>query len=151
MKKHNFISYLIFVFIALVATAGVLQAQRPVRNIQNTTQNQQVCVDRNNTLRTGATARSYSYTIEEMSIANVTVMDGSVSVTHQKPDRIKVILPEGVEEVTYIIYDANNQAILKNCIKGQGGTFNFNLQPGEYRLQIIDRKGAERNFRIMKR
>lgn len=152
MKKHNFISYLIFVFITLVAIGGVMQAQRPVRTINNNAQNQQVRLDRNNNaVRTGATPHEYTYIIDEMSIANVTVMDGSVTVQYQKSDRIKVLLPAGTEEVIYYVYDANNQAILKNCIKGSGGTFNFNFQPGEYRLQIIDNRGAERNFRIVKR
>ena len=152
MKRHRFIGYLIFVFVALIAMAGVMQAQRPVRTVQNNAQNQQVRLDRNNnTVHTGAPAHEYTYTIDEMSIPNVSVMDGNVSVQYQKSDRIKVLLPAGTDDVTYYVYDANNQAILKNCIKGSGGTFNFNFQPGEYRLQIIDRKGAERNYRIVKR
>jgi len=139
--------------LALIATVTVL-AQRPVQTRQiNRNNNAAMQVDRNNNVaRTNAT-KTYTYTISEMSIANVSVMDYATTVKQEgRTDKVKVTISNCSVSISYYLYDANNQAINKNSLSSNGGLIDMSsYQPGEYRLQIIEQKGAERNFRIIKR
>lgn len=139
---------------ALVLFGGMVFAQRPVNNRNISTNNNTRTIDRNTTVtrNAGATAKTYSYTISEMSIANVTVMDNAATVKQEgKTDKVKVTV-NGVSGVSYYLYDANDQAVSKNYINGGNGYVDMsNYQPGEYRLQIIEPKGAEKNFKIVKK
>lgn len=139
---------------ALVLFGGMVFAQRPAvqRNVNNANQNAQK-TNTNVTVRTaGATAKTYSYTISEMSIANVTVMDNAATVKQEgRTDKVKVTV-NGVSGVSYYLYDANDQAVSKNYINGGNGYVDMsNYQPGEYRLQLIEPKGAEKNYKIIKK
>ncbi|MBO4751320.1 MAG: hypothetical protein J5526_01060 [Bacteroidales bacterium] len=137
---------------AIVLFAGMAFAQQPInKRTVNTSANK---VDKNNTItrNAGATAKTYSYTISEMSIANVTVMDNAATVKQEgKTDKVKVTV-NGVSGVSYYLYDANDQAVSKNYINGGNGYVDMsNYQPGEYRLQLIEPKGAEKNYKIIKK
>ena len=140
---------------ALVLFGGMVFAQRPVQtaptrnagnaNVQNT-------INRNNNVaRTNAT-KTYSYTVSEMSIPNVSVMDYATTVKQEgRTDKVKVTV-NGVSGVSYYLYDANDQAVSKNYINGGNGYVDMsNYQPGEYRLQLIEPKGAEKNYKIIKK
>lgn len=140
---------------ALVLFGGMVFAQRPVNNRNiNATNNATRTVERNNTItrNAGATAQSYTYTISEMSIANVTVMDNAATVKQEgRTDKVKVTV-SGVSGINYYLYDANDQAVSKNYINGGNGYVDMSsYQPGEYRLQIIEPKGAEKNYKIIKK
>jgi hypothetical protein len=110
-------------------------------------------VDRNNARITGAQAKTYSYTVSEMSIANVSVMDYATTVKQEgRTDKIKVTISNCSVSISYYLYDANDQAVAKNTLSSNGGMVDMsNFQPGEYRLQIIEQKGAEKNFKIIKK
>ncbi|MBO4588728.1 MAG: hypothetical protein J5711_07525 [Bacteroidales bacterium] len=139
---------------ALVLFAGMVFAQRPTTTTRATnTTNTATKINKNANVRTaGATAKTYSYTISEMSIANVTVMDNAATVKQEgKTDKVKVTV-NGVSGVSYYLYDANDQAVSKNYINGGNGYVDMsNYQPGEYRLQLIEPKGAEKNYKIIKK
>lgn len=140
---------------ALVLFAGMVFAQRPTnqRNVNTTNVRNAEKTNTNTTIRTaGATAKTYSYTISEMSIANVTVMDNAATVKQEgRTDKVKVTV-NGVSGVSYYLYDANDQAVSKNYINGGNGYVDMsNYQPGEYRLQLIEPKGAEKNYKIIKK
>ena len=139
---------------ALVLFAGMVFAQRPTTTTRATnTTNTATKINENANVRTaGATAKTYSYTISEMSIANVTVMDNAATVKQEgKTDKVKVTV-NGVSGVSYYLYDANDQAVSKNYINGGNGYVDMsNYQPGEYRLQLIEPKGAEKNYKIIKK
>lgn len=143
-----------FFAILFCLLAMTVMAQRPVQNRQVTTSNAQVTrtVDRSNIRVTGAQVKTYSYTISEMSIANVTVMDNAATVKQEgKTNKVKVTV-NGVSGVSYYLYDANDQAVSKNYINGGNGYIDMSAyQPGEYRLQLIEPKGAERNFKVIKK
>ncbi|MBQ3581315.1 MAG: hypothetical protein II975_10055 [Bacteroidales bacterium] len=141
---------------ALVLFGGMVFAQRPVQtaptrnagnaNVQNT-------INRNNNVaRTNAT-KTYSYTVSEMSIPNVSVMDYATTVKQEgRTDKVKVTISNCSVSISYYLYDANNQAISKNSLSSNGGIIDMSsYQPGEYRLQIIEQKGAEKNFKIIKK
>ena len=138
---------------ALVLVAGMVFAQRPTTTTRTTNNTNSNKIDKNVNLRTaGATAKTYSYTISEMSIANVTVMDNAATVKQEgRTDKVKVTV-NGVSGVSYYLYDANDQAVSKNYINGGNGYVDMsNFQPGEYRLQLIEPKGAEKNYKIIKK
>lgn len=143
-----------FFAILFCLLAMTVMAQRPVQNRQVTTSNAQVTrtVNRSNIRVTGAQVKTYSYTISEMSIANVTVMDNAATVKQEgRTDKVKVTV-NGVSGVSYYLYDANDQAVSKNYINGGNGYIDMSAyQPGEYRLQLIEPKGAERNFKVIKK
>ena len=139
--------------LALIATVTVL-AQRPVQTRQiNRNNNAAMQVDRNNNLCTANQTKQYSYTISEMSIANVSVMEYATTVKQEgRTDKVKVTISNCNVSISYYLYDANDQAINKNALSSNGGFIDMSsYQPGEYRLQIIEQKGAERNFRIIKK
>lgn len=144
-----------FFAILFCLLAMTVMAQRPIQPRQVTTSNAQVTrtVDRSNIRVTGAQTKTYSYTISEMSIVNVSVMDYATTVQQQgKTDKVKVTISNCNVSICYYLYDANNQAINKNTLSSNGGLIDMSAyQPGEYRLQIIEQKGAERNFKIIKR
>ena len=139
----------------LVATACF--AQRPVQQAKKVTNNttvQQVRQGRDNTgVRTTATqTQSYTYTISVMDIPNVTVSDAVFQLTYVKPDRIKVMLQQPIDKLTYYVYDANNTAITKGDMKGTSLCIDFkNYQPGEYRIQFLCEKDSQKNYKITKR
>lgn len=134
--------------LAVVAVAQRPVTARPQVSNQN---NAAMKVNRNNNICTAQT-KTYSYTISEMSIPNVTVMDNATTVKQEgRTDKVKVTVQQ-VSGICYYLYDANDQAISKNYINGGNGYVDMSsYQPGEYRLQLIEPKGAERNFKIIKK
>lgn len=134
--------------LAVVAVAQRPVTTRPQVSNQNNTA---MTVNRNNNICTVQT-KTYSYAISEMSIPNVTVMDNATTVKQEgRTDKVKVTVQQ-VSGISYYLYDANDQAISKNYINGGNGYVDMsNYQPGEYRLQLIEPKGAERNFKIIKK
>jgi len=143
---------------ALVLFGGMVFAQRPVqtaptRNTANTNTNAQANLQRGQ--RTIATNgnKTYSYTVSEMSIPNVSVMDYATTVKQEgRTDKVKVTISNCSVSISYYLYDANNQAISKNSLSSNGGIIDMSsYQPGEYRLQVIEQKGAEKNFKIIKK
>lgn len=143
----------LFIMIAMTMLAMVCIAQRPVQTRTVSNAQQTTLINRNNnTVRTNA-VKTYSYTIDEMSIANVSVMEYATTVRQEgRTDKVKVTISNCNVSITYYLYDANNQAVAKNTLSSNGGFVDMsNFQAGEYRLQIIEQKGAERNFRIIKK
>lgn len=139
--------------LALLCVAS-LAAQRPVnRQVSRTNTTVQASLNRtgNATLNNGV--KTYSYTVSEMSIANVSVMDYATTVKQEGcTDKVKVTISNCNVSISYYLYDANNSAITKNTLSSNGGTIDMSAyQPGEYRLQIIEQKGAEKNFKIVKK
>lgn len=136
---------------ALVLFAGMVFAQRPVQNNRgtNTTLNKR---DASGVRTANANSKSYSYTITEMSIPNVTVMDAAATVRQDgTADKLKVTV-NGNDGINYYIYDANDQAVSKNYFKTASTSIDMSsFQPGEYRIQLLDKKGAEKNYKIIKK
>lgn len=138
---------------ALVLFGGMVFAQRPVqRNTNQTNASAQLNSQKTQKVAT-ATAKTYSYTVSEMSIPNVSVMDYATTVKQEgRTDKVKVTISNCSVSISYYLYDANNQAISKNSLSSNGGIIDMSsYQPGEYRLQIIEQKGAEKNFKIIKK
>lgn len=145
----------VLILSALVLFAGMVFAQRPAvqRNVNTNNVRTAEKINTNTTIRTvGATTKTYSYTISEMSIANVTVMDNATTVRQEgRTDKVKVTVSD-VSGVSYYLYDANEQAVTKNYINGGNGYIDMSCyQPGEYRLQLIEPKGAEKNYKVIKK
>lgn len=136
---------------ALVLFAGMVFAQRPVQNRGNnqTTLNKR---DASGIRNAAANSKTYSYTISEMSMPNVTVMDAQATVRQDgTADKLKVTV-NGNDGINYYIYDANDQAVSKNYFKTASTTVDMSsFQPGEYRIQLLDKKGAEKNFKVIKK
>lgn len=141
----------ILAIVLCVCAVGVVMGQRPVRQVSVGNNNSQVTLQRGERI-CGSAVKTYSYTISEMSIANVTVMDNVATVKQEgRTDKVKVTV-NGVSGISYYLYDANDQAVSKNYINGGVGYIDMSsYQCGEYRLQLIEPKGAERNFRIVKK
>ena len=130
--------------LVLTIIAVTLIAQRPIRRVQNESN---VHLERTDMRVTSP--NNFYYIIEEMSIPNITVIDANITVASSN-NKIRINYPS-VAEYNYIIYDANDQAIIKYSSKSQTHSFDFRFDEGEYRLQIIDPKGAEKNFKIIKK
>lgn len=97
----------------------------------------------------------FAYTIQKMTIPNVTEMDLDISVTQVgKSDILEASIPTKGDDgpsLAYYLYDNNNQCINKGYIKKWPGTIDMSqYQPSKYRLQFVDSKGAEKNFQIVK-
>lgn len=92
------------------------------------------------------------YTVSEITIPNVTVMDNAATVEQEgSTDKVEVSV-EGGSDVNYNLYDANDQLILKGNIAGGEGYIDMSsCQAGEYRLQLLNPKGAEKNFKVVKK
>lgn len=146
----------VLILSALVVLGGLAFAQKPVQkkvtNVANPNATQTVTgVNDNSGIRTATSnAKAYNYTVQAMSVANVTVMDANITVTPQNAqNKLKVTQAAGI---SYVLYDANNQAIAKDYIKAASAQIDMNsYQPGEYRLQFVDDKGAEKNFKVFKK
>jgi len=136
--------------VLFVCAVCVVMGQRPVRQV-SVSNNSRVSVQRGDRI-CGTAVKTYSYTVTEMSIANVTVMDNAATVKQEgRTDKVKVSVGS-VSGITYYLYDANDQAVTKNYINGGVGYVDMSsYQCGEYRLQLIEPKGAEKNFRIVKK
>ena len=132
---------------ALVLCAGMVFAQRPAATVKTNTA--KATATKGATLNAGTT---YAYTITEMSIPNVTVMDAAATVRQDgKADKLKVTV-NGNDGINYYIYDANDQAVSKNYFKTASTSIDMSsFQPGEYRIQLLDKKGAEKNFKVIKK
>jgi len=131
---------------ALVLFCGMVFAQRPA---QKANLNKK---DATAVRAAATTAKTYSYTITEMSIPNVTVMDAAATVRQDgTADKLKVTV-NGNDGINYYIYDANDQAVSKNYFKTASTVIDMSsFQPGEYRIQLLDKKGAEKNYKIIKK
>lgn len=137
---------------ALVLFAGMVFAQRPVQTSRNNNQATLNKRDASGVNTAAAKPKTYSYTITEMSIPNVTVMDATATVRQDgNNDRLKVTV-NGNDGINYYIFDVNDQAVSKNYFKTASTTIDMSsFQPGEYRIQLLDKKGAEKNYKIIKK
>lgn len=139
---------------ALVLFAGMAFAQRPVARPANT--NSQATLNTNKTTnsnaRVTANKPSYSYTITEMSLPNVDVMDAAATVRQDgTADKLKITV-NGNDGINYFLNDANDQTVMKNYFKTASTSVDMSsFQPGEYHLQLFDQKGAQKDFKVIKK
>lgn len=148
----------VLILSALVVLGSMAFAQRPVQKKtvstnNTTTQTVNTGKDLNGVRTATSNVKTYVYTVQSISVPNVTVSDANITVTPNNSQNKVKVAQNGTKEFTYYIYDANNQAVTKGEFKTSSMQLDMkNYQPGEYRLQLIDRqKDAEKNFRITKK
>lgn len=142
----------ILAIVLCVCAVSAVMCQRPVRQVSVGNNNSQVTLQRGDRI-CGSAVKTYSYIISEMSIVNVSVMDYATTVKQEgRTNKVRVTISNCSVSISYYLYDANGQAISKNTLSSNGGVIDMSAyQPGEYRLQVIEQKGAERNFRVIKK
>ena len=94
----------------------------------------------------------YSYTISEIEISGTTPMEEPHSLKQEgRTDKLKGAIT-GIGNASVYIYDTNNQVIFKAEFVGGVVLLDFgNYQPAEYRVQFIEPKGSEANYKVIKK
>lgn len=100
-------------------------------------------------------AKGYTYTVKEMTTDTKGITDAKIKLVYANNDQLKAIISTSYKSTfkgSYVVYDVKDMAISKNPVKSNTQIIDMkSFQPGEYRVQFVDTKGCEMNFKVIKK
>lgn len=99
--------------------------------------------------------KTYTYTVKEMNQTGKAIDDAKIRLTYANNDQLKAMISTSYKSTfkgSYVVYDVKDMAISKNPVKSNTQIIDMkSFQPGEYRVQFVDTKGCEMNFKVIKK
>jgi len=139
-----------------MAFAQVQKSANPQRistNNKTVNQNDRKSVVKDNQINKDA--KGYTYTVKEMTTDTKGITDAKIKLVYANNDQLKAIISTSYKSTfkgSYVIYDVKDMAISKNPVKSNTQIIDMkSFQPGEYRVQFVDTKGCEMNFKVIKK